>query len=172
MPWATTASISSASAPALRSAARMARSAPAPVGSGAVMWYASQPTAPPASSQMIVAPRARACSSVSSTRIAAPSEATKPVRSRSKGRETAVGSPSAVDSAPALASEEMRYGPRMASVPPARTTSTSPRRSRCMPSTSAMAPAAQAPTPAVTGPVTPRRMAVLAAAMLADTRGT
>ncbi len=108
----------------------MARSAPAPVGSGDVMWKASLPMAAPPISQYTVAPRSSARSSGSSTIIAAPSLGTKPVRCRSNGREIVAGSPVAVDSAPAFDSEATSGAVRAASVAPASTTSTSPRRSR------------------------------------------
>ena len=96
----------------------------------------------------------------------------KPVRSASNGRDSVDGSPSAVESAPALARLLIRYGVSAASLAPARTTSTSPRCSVWKASATAIVPAAQAPTPAVTGPVTPHLIAALAAAMLPDTSGT
>lgn len=46
---------------------------PLPSGLGSVMWCASQPKAPPANSQMMLAPRLCACSSDSSTKTPAPS---------------------------------------------------------------------------------------------------
>jgi len=52
------------------------------------MWWASAVLAEPSTSARGTAPRARACSSSSSTRTPAPSAITKPSRSLSKGRDT------------------------------------------------------------------------------------
>ena len=52
--------------PASRRAMVMARVAPRPVGSGAEIWNASAVSAAPSTSAWMVAPRARACSAVSS----------------------------------------------------------------------------------------------------------
>ena len=58
-----------------------------PSGFGAVMWWASEESPYPAISPSISAPRARAFSADSSTRIPAPSPRLKPLRSSSKGVE-------------------------------------------------------------------------------------
>ena len=70
---------------ALRSAARMARAAPSM--DGCVMWQASALMPNPTSSAWILAPRACAASSGSSTNMAAPSPRIMPRRSFENGRQ-------------------------------------------------------------------------------------
>ncbi len=64
----------------------MARTAPAPFGSGEATWNASEEEAWPKNSAWIRAPRARAMSNLSRTTIPAPSLNIKPSRSLSNGR--------------------------------------------------------------------------------------
>ncbi len=90
------------------------------------------------------APRARACSSDSRTRIPAPSPLTNPARSWANGRDgvPADGSPSA--SARMAANDAMIAGVTTASAPPARATSTRPYRMRSTACPMASVPEAQA----------------------------
>ena len=105
----------------------MACWAPRPSGAGAVMWCASPERPYPAISPKIVAPRALACSSSSSTRHPAPSPMTKPSRVASKGLLAPSGSSFRVDMAFIAANPAIVRGVTAASVPPASIRSTSPR---------------------------------------------
>ena len=74
-------------APASLMAFSMHMPTPRPSARGSVMWCASQVSAPPRYSQMMLAPRFCACSSDSMTRTPAPSPMTKPSRPLSHGRD-------------------------------------------------------------------------------------
>jgi hypothetical protein len=95
---------------------------------------------------MMVAPRARACSSSSSTRIPAPSPSTNPSRSPSNGRLAVSGESLRVESAVMLAKPATAMRDTAASVPPQIITSASPWRIACMALPTACAPEAQAET--------------------------
>ena len=113
------------------------------------------------------APRARACSSRSSTSIAAPSPITKPSRSASNGRET----PSR-ESAPMRLNAARQSPVSAASVPPATTTSASPRWIIRIASPIAWPPVAHALETLKPGPCAPRRRAIMPAAALGIIIGT
>ena len=104
----------------------MALIAPVPPGAGCVMWNASSVAPYPASSARISAPRFKACSSDSTTRIPAPSLRTNPSLSASKGRLALVGLSQFWDSARILANPAIVNGVILASVPPASIISASP----------------------------------------------
>ena len=91
-----------------------------PSSAGAVMWWASPDRPKPTTSAMILAPRALACLSSSSTRAPAPSPMTKPSRSLSQGRDAICGvSLKLVDSARAAQNPAMPSRHTAASAPPA-----------------------------------------------------
>src|ERR1039458_2866942 len=81
----------------------------------------------PTVSARMRAPRRRACSSSSSTRMPDPSPTTKPSRLRSQGREARWGSSLRVESARMAANPPIPMGVMQASVPPQIMTSASPR---------------------------------------------
>ena len=116
--------------PAERKALRMASAAQTPFGSGATRWAASHVAPAPSRLAQTRAPRAAACWRRSAIRTAAPSPTTKPFRSRSKGREAALGSPFLVDSARRDAKAASVSGCSTASVPPMMAASISSSRNR------------------------------------------
>mmetsp|Transcript_11696 Transcript_11696/g.30929 ORF Transcript_11696/g.30929 Transcript_11696/m.30929 type:complete len:350 (-) Transcript_11696:97-1146(-) len=160
--------------------ARTAFATPRPSGSGAAAWCASADMPMPASSQYMGAPRSSACSSDSSTRTAAPSPRTKPLRSAWNGRQVSAADlspPSSLSSAPP-ARARMRWNPEMAtasaqaSAPPANAASARPRRIHIAASEIAAEPAAHAVADAASGPAAPYLTLTALAAALASTRGT
>src|SRR5690606_3063593 len=84
--------------------------------------------------------------------IPAPSEKTKPLRSRSNGRLAFSGSSLFFERAPMFERLAIADGVRPPSVPPVMTTSASPRWIMCTASTNAWTPAAQAATEVTVGP--------------------
>src|SRR5256886_4466999 len=90
------------------------------------------------------APRARACSSVSSTMAPEPSPRTNPSRPLSNGRDAASGSSLRVDIARMAANPASGSGWITASVPPATATSARPERRMSSAQATASAPVAQA----------------------------
>ncbi len=114
------------------------------------MWWASAVLAEPSTSARGVAPRARACSSSSSTRTPAPSAMTKPSRSLSKGRDTPV-----VDSAVMFSKPATPVGVMALSVPPVTTASQRPLTIRRAALPMEWVPAAQAVTVVSQGPRKP-----------------
>ena len=89
--------------------------------SGVVRCVASHDTPLPAISAYTRAPRAIASSHASSTRIAAPSPSTKPVRSELKGRQAREGSSPSGDARVCMACQARTIlGTSNASAPPAR----------------------------------------------------
>ena len=101
------------------------------------------------------APRAVACSTVSSTSTPAPSPMTKPSRPASNGREACLGSSLRVLSAFMAAKPAMAVGCTAASVPPATMTSASPMTSVRHASPMAWLAVAQAEQVATLGPRRP-----------------
>ena len=99
-----------------------------------------------------VAPRRRACSSLSRTSTPAPSPITKPSRSWSNGRLARCGSSFRVERARALPKPASAIGVMVASLPPATITSASPARMRRSASPIACAPEAHAETVPKFGP--------------------
>src|SRR5688500_9447589 len=150
----------------------MANIAPYPEGSGALIWKASPVRAPPAISPMMLAPRASACSTASTTRMPAASPNTKPSRPASNGREAFSGSSFRFERAPMLASAAKATGRIADSVPPAMTTSTSPCSIMRCASMKACTPEAQAATLVITGPRILFWMLIWAAAMEGESTGT
>jgi hypothetical protein len=110
------------------------------------------------------APRARACSSLSSTTTPAPSASTKPSRPPSNGRDARCGSSLRVDSARIWEKPVMTRSLTEASTPPAITTSAAPERIISAAWTIASAPEAQALTGVRAPPRAPRSMDTQAAA--------
>ncbi len=120
----------------------------------------------PSSRASTRAPRARALSSVSSTKTAAPSPSTMPLRAASNGRQPSgdrTRSPSQALTPPKHS---------IASVPPASITSAAPARSSCSASPSAWLALEQAEDTAKTGPVSPWRIEICEAGALCISRGT
>ncbi len=156
----------------MRSASSIARAAWTPVGSGALMWKASEVSAPPATVPYGRAPRAWACAADSTTSTTAPSPNTNPSRSASNGRLACAGASLRSDSGPISASPANIARAIPASVPPATTTSASPPRISRRASSTAAVPLAQASALAVTGPCAPRSIATSQAAMLRIVEGT
>src|SRR5829696_5739895 len=109
----------------------------------------------PAISAWTLAPRAAACSAVSSTMMPAPSPRTNPSRPLSNGRDARSGPSLRVDSARICAKPAIGSWCTTASVPPATTTSARPSRIRSAASASASAPLAQALTVACTPALAP-----------------
>ena len=92
------------------------------------MWCASQLYDPPSTSARGVAPRASACSRLSSTRTPAPSPITNPSRPLSHGRDALVGSSLRLDMALTEQKPPMPLGKTAASLAPASMRSASPLR--------------------------------------------
>src|SRR4051794_33649623 len=120
----------------------------------------------------MVAPRASACSSVSSTVKPAPSAITKPSRAVSNGRDARSGSSLRLLIAPMRANADTVSGVTGASVAPAMTTSALPSRTMRTPSPMALAPAAHAVEMQRAGPVKPKRIEIIPAAALGIIIGT
>ena len=125
----------------------MARAAPS--ASGCTMSVASDDIPAPANSARIVAPRRWACSSVSSTKMPAPSPSTSPRRCFENGRQ--------VSSAITRMASHALTTPRViqASLPPASATSASPARNNMQAWASAWLDEAQALETANAGPRRP-----------------
>ena len=140
----------------------MARAAP--LASGITMSAASADMPAPASSARMVAPRAWACSSVSSTKTPAPSPSTRPRRPRLKGRQVS----SAITR---MASQALTLPTVMqASAPPANATSAVPVCSSISAWASAWLLDAQALATANTGPRRPNSSEICEAGALGITR--
>src|SRR5438067_3294949 len=103
--------------------------------------------------------RPRACSERSRVTAPAPSEITKPARSRSNGRESRSGWSLSPTRARMLMKPATITGTIAASVPPAIMASASPRRTVSNASPMAWPPVAQADTTAMFGPIAPRMIA-------------
>ena len=144
----------------------MEAAAPRPVGSGAEMWKASAVAPAPRSSARMVALRAFACASDSTTKTAPPSPKRKPSRFLSNGRLASVGSLLRLLSAPMLPSAANAIGRSGASTPPAMTMSASPLRMRRSASWKARTPVAQAAAWVIAAPVRPYFMLTMQAPML------
>ena len=112
------------------------------------------------------APRARACSSSSSTRIAAPSAITKPSRPASKGRDASSGASLRVLSARIAPKAARPVSLTGASAPPASIATAAPRLMISNASPMPPAPAAHAVVTACSGPLVPRCSETCAAPML------
>ena len=138
-----------------------------PSGFGAVMWWASEESPYPAISPSTSAPRARAFSADSSTRIPAPSPRLKPLRSSSKGVEFPSG-----EIAPAALKIARVNRVVPASAPPTTAASASPSRILRTPAIIACAPEEHAVTIAVVSPCSPWRMEICAGAAFAIIMGT
>ncbi len=136
----------------------MTRTAPSPSSLGAEMWYASPDVPYPTISAYTFAPRRRACSSSSRTRMPDPSPMTKPSRSLSKGLEAFSGASLRVLSARIEQKPPTPSGVIAASEPPAIIASASPRWMRRKASPTAWAPLAHAVAVAELGPLAPVRI--------------
>jgi len=136
------------------------------------MWCASAVAPYPASSARMVAPRARACASVSRMRIAAPSPMTNPSRPASNGRLARAGSSFRVERALSEQNPASDKGVIGASLPPAMHASRIPARRSWCASPIACAPEAQAETVAKFAPRAPWIMEICPEAMSAIIIGT
>ena len=128
----------------------MQRTAPAPPGEGAVMWWASAVEAPPRNSPRMVAPRATAASHSSSSSRPQPSEITKPSRSAANGRDVPE-----LDRAVMFWKPANPVGVSVDSAPPATTRSHRPQAMRSAARVMPWVPAAQAVTIVSHGPCQP-----------------
>src|SRR5512146_100840 len=150
----------------------MARVWPRPVGSGALIWNASAVRAPPSTSAMGVAPRARAWASDSTIATPAPSPRTNPSRVASNGREAVSGESLRFERAVMFdraATPMVLIG---ASEPPVRTTSHSPVWISRRASWNAITDVAQAATWVITGPLSAYFIDSMQAAIDPDSAGT
>ncbi|CAB4658017.1 unannotated protein [freshwater metagenome] len=148
-------------------AVRMQLIAPTPPGEGAVMWCASAFEAAPINSARMVAPRALADSISSSTRTPEPSASTKPLRSRSKGRDMLSD-----DIAVMLVKPAMQVGVMTASEEPVTMASHRPDTMSRYALPTDCVPAAQAVQVFSHGPCHPYFMEIAAEAALAMSIGT
>ena len=149
------------------SASSMQRTAPRPLGSGAVMWCASAVEAAPITSARMVAPRSSACSHSSRIKIPAPSPMTNPSRSISKGRERSM-----LDSAVMLRKPARAISTITASAPPATATVERPDATRRAALPIACVPAAHAVVTVSQGPPRPKRIETAAVAAFGIIIGT
>ena len=140
-------------------AVRMAPMIAPPSGLDRVRWKLSARSPQPSTRPSTSAPRARACSRLSSTSAAAPSLITKPSRVFSKGRAARDGSSLRVDRAESREKRISASGCTVPSAPMHSAASASPRWIASTPSWIAEAPVAQAVVSEIGAPRVPKRAA-------------
>ena len=131
-----------------------------PSGLERVRWNESAISPQPSTTPRILAPRARACSRLSSTSAAAPSAITKPSRFLENGFAAAVGGSFAVESAERSEKRISVSALIDPSVPMHSAASASPRRIASTPSWIALAPDAHAVESEIGEPLVPKRSAM------------